>query len=169
VGKRHGRTLVVARNQDDRHPQISDLQKRFERQLHQSRRNPAAVEEIAAVHHEIDLAPSRRIEGSTGVGEEIGTLASTVDSRPKWEVETQMGVGEEGRTRMGMERVYPGVRSRPLPIPIPLPRDRALGDVCESSSLDCRVTMRDSYGMGIGNGIGIGLAFVHNQADMLQW
>ncbi len=56
--------FMVAGDQVDRHPGVRHLEQRRHGTLHQLRGHAAAKEQIAAVDHQIDLAPQRRLEGA---------------------------------------------------------------------------------------------------------
>ncbi len=93
VGDR--RALVVARHDDHRHAAGGDLDERLERPVDQLAPHLAAVQQVAAVHHQVHLAPPRRRQRPLEVGEEVGPAPPPLDPRPLRQVEPQMGVGQK--------------------------------------------------------------------------
>ena len=47
------------------------------------------------MHHQIDFAPSRRLERAVEVGEEIWAAAAPLDPRAQRQIEAEVGVGHE--------------------------------------------------------------------------
>ncbi len=60
----------------------------------QTGRHLAAIQQIAAVDHDVDLATQRRFEGAPRIGEEIRAAPALLNPRPRW----------EGRNRGGCRR-----------------------------------------------------------------
>ncbi len=76
----------------------SVVRQRFEGRegpLHELGRNPAPVEDIAAVHDHVHLATPGRFEGSLEIREEIVAPPASAHPRTKRQVEAQMGVGQK--------------------------------------------------------------------------
>ena len=98
-------TLVIARDDEDRHTPTGDLVDGFESLVDQGRRDAGPVEDVATVYHEIDLAPQRRPERPLMVGQEIVTAPPTPNARPCGQVETKVAIGEEqnAEDRSGLE------------------------------------------------------------------
>jgi len=92
---RNPRTFVVARQHDHGHTTLGDVAQWREGALDERRRDPAPVEEVTAVDHEIDLAVASRRERPLVAGEEVRPPSPASDPWAYWLVEAQMGVREE--------------------------------------------------------------------------
>ena len=92
---RHPGTLVVPGDPEDVQPQVGELREAREDSLREPGRNPAPVEEIAAVDDDAGLAAHRRRERPLEALEEVVPAAAPLDPWPRREVEAEMGVGEE--------------------------------------------------------------------------
>ena len=86
---------MIARHEIDRDPAGRRLDKRRHCRFDGFRRHLAAKEQIATVHHQIDLSFERRLESPAKVGEKIGAPPSPGDPRLSRQVETNVGVGNE--------------------------------------------------------------------------
>ncbi len=67
---RDRRALVVAGNDDDRHPGVGEPLERLERAQHEARLHLASKEDITTVNDEIDLSAKRRLQRAFEPGEE---------------------------------------------------------------------------------------------------
>jgi hypothetical protein len=86
---------VVAGDEDDRHAAVGHREQGLERPDDQAGLDPAAEQQVAAVHHQVDLAAPGRGERAVEVGEEIASAMRTVRTRPRRQVEPEVGVGDE--------------------------------------------------------------------------
>src|SRR5262245_59875115 len=87
-------SLVVSGHDEDRNSSISDVPKRFERLIGESWRNSRPVEDVAAVHYQINLTSKGWSKRRVVIREEVVASAASRHTFPQWEIEAQMRVGE---------------------------------------------------------------------------
>lgn len=86
---------MVSRDQKDRDAAIGDLEERFERGGHQTRRDLGPVEQVATVNHRVDLASKGGLKGGSGVGEEIRAAPPALGPRTSGQIKTEVGIGKK--------------------------------------------------------------------------
>ena len=87
--------FVVAGDDEDRYASVRDTRQRLEGLIGQARHRPRSVEDVTAVHDEIDLAGKRRRERRGVVGQEVIPAPAPFDPLPDGEVEAQVRIGQE--------------------------------------------------------------------------
>jgi len=105
------RPLVVAWHQEHGHAEVGHPSQGLEGRLHQAGRHPAAVEEVTAVDHHVDLAGHGRRKGRLVVGHEVVAPPPTLNPGPSGQVEADVGVGnKEDAHKARGPRFTPGPR-----------------------------------------------------------
>jgi hypothetical protein len=72
---------MVAGDDVDRGSGIGDADERGKGQLDQGCRHSASIEEVTAVHDEVDVAAEGRLEGALKVGDKVVPPAPSLDAR----------------------------------------------------------------------------------------
>jgi hypothetical protein len=78
-----------------RHACRGHLQQGGQGDLHQRRVHAAAVEQVATVHHQVDLAAQGGLEGAPEVGQEVRAAPASLHQRMQRQVEAEVRVGHE--------------------------------------------------------------------------
>jgi hypothetical protein len=93
--RRYPATLVVPRHQEDRDSRIGYRDQRLEGHVHQSRRDPAAIEQITPMHNQVNVAGERRRERKAVVGEEVVASPPSRYARAEGQIKPQVRVCNE--------------------------------------------------------------------------
>jgi hypothetical protein len=86
---------MVPGDDKDRNACFGHLKQGLHCHLNQRLRDPAPVEKITSVDHQIHISPKGRLERPFKVGEEIVAPPSPHNARPKRQVKAQMGISDK--------------------------------------------------------------------------
>ena len=87
--------LVVARDQKHLYAAVRDLQQRLQRALDQSRGQARPVQQVAAVHDEVDRAAPRRFQRLLEPPQKVQPAPGSRHPGPQRPVEADVGVRQQ--------------------------------------------------------------------------
>jgi hypothetical protein len=91
---REAATLVIARHDEHRDALVGDSRERLERLPRDARRHTRTIEDVPAMHDEIDLPRERRLQRRPVVRQKVVATTASLDARTRGQVEAQVRVGE---------------------------------------------------------------------------
>ena len=92
---RNAPALVIPRHHEHRNAPVGDARQWLEGLIGKAGGGPGAIEDVAAVHHDVDLSGERRRQRGRIVGEEIVATATTPDACLHRQVEAEVRVGKQ--------------------------------------------------------------------------
>jgi hypothetical protein len=109
----HPRPFVVSRDEQDRHAGRREALQWRECRFGQPGRHAAPIQQVAPVHHRVDIAGARGLEGPLEVPEEVIAAPAAGDARARRHVEAEMRVGHEQHAHVTPRTGHgPGARRR---------------------------------------------------------
>jgi hypothetical protein len=86
---------MISRHDEHRHAAFGDAAQRLERLIGNAFRHIWPIEDVATVHHDVDLAIECRTERRLVISEEVVATTPTTYARTQRQVETKVRIGEE--------------------------------------------------------------------------